>query len=70
MAQDYNKTLNLPQTDFAMRASLPQREPGMLAEWNEENLYQKMVTAMRASPLIFCMTALRTPTVISIWVPL
>ena len=36
MAQDYNKTLNLPQTDFAMRASLPQREPGMLAEWNEE----------------------------------
>ena len=47
MAQDYNKTLNLPQTDFAMRASLPKREPGMLAEWNEENLYQKMVDRNR-----------------------
>ena len=65
MAQDYNKTLNLPQTDFAMRASLPQREPGMLAEWNEENLYQKMVDRNEGKP-----TALRTPTVISIWVPL
>ena len=26
---DYNKTLNLPKTDFPMRAALPQREPGM-----------------------------------------
>lgn len=50
MAQDYNKTLNLPQTDFAMRASLPQREPGMLAEWNEENLYQKMVDRNEGKP--------------------
>ena len=29
MAQDYNNTLNLPKTDFAMRASLPKREPAM-----------------------------------------
>ena len=50
MAQDYNKTLNLPQTDFAMRASLPKREPGMLAEWNEENLYQKMVDRNEGKP--------------------
>ena len=28
--QDYNKTMNLPVTDFPMRASLPQREPAML----------------------------------------
>ena len=27
---DYNKTLNLPQTEFPMRAGLPNREPGML----------------------------------------
>lgn len=50
MAQDYNKTLNLPQTDFAMRASLPKREPDMLAEWNEENLYQKMVDRNEGKP--------------------
>ena len=29
---DYNKTINLPKTDFPMRAGLPAREPGMLAE--------------------------------------
>ena len=28
---DYNKTINLPKTDFPMRAGLPNREPGMLA---------------------------------------
>lgn len=50
MAQDYNKTLNLPQTDFAMRAALPQREPGMLAEWNEDKLYQKMVERNEGKP--------------------
>lgn len=27
MAEDYGKTLNLPQTEFPMRANLPQREP-------------------------------------------
>ena len=27
---DYNKTINLPKTDFPMRAGLPNREPGML----------------------------------------
>ncbi len=50
MAQDYNKTLNLPQTDFAMRAALPQREPGMLAEWNDDKLYQKMVDRNEGKP--------------------
>ena len=50
MAQDYNNTLNLPKTDFAMRASLPKREPAMLAEWNEENLYQKMVDRNEGKP--------------------
>ena len=32
---DYNKTINLPKTDFPMRAGLPNREPGMLERWNE-----------------------------------
>ncbi len=30
MPEDYGKTLNLPQTDFPMRANLPQREPEFL----------------------------------------
>ena len=36
--QDYNKTMNLPVTDFPMRAGLPQREPEMLARWEAERI--------------------------------
>ncbi len=36
---DYQKTLNLPQTDFAMKANLAQREPLLLEKWNKEGLY-------------------------------
>ena len=39
MTQDYTKTLNLPQTDFPMRASLPQREPGFYDRWTAMDLY-------------------------------
>jgi isoleucyl-tRNA synthetase len=39
MPQDYTKTLNLPVTDFPMRANLPQREPKMLKKWYDEDLY-------------------------------
>ena len=37
---DYKATLNLPKTDFAMRANLAQREPAMLKKWQQDNLYQ------------------------------
>lgn len=50
MAQDYNKTLNLPQTDFQMRGNLPQKEPGMLKDWEEERLYYKMVEKNAGKP--------------------
>jgi isoleucyl-tRNA synthetase len=36
---DYKATLNLPQTDFPMKASLPQREPEMLKRWEAMDLY-------------------------------
>ncbi len=36
---DYKKTLNLPQTTFAMKANLPQNEPKRLAHWKNINLY-------------------------------
>lgn len=38
---DYSKTLNLPVTDFPMRADLPTREPGIQARWEEQGLYSK-----------------------------
>jgi isoleucyl-tRNA synthetase len=39
---DYSKSLYLPQTEFPMRAGLPQREPEFLARWEEIGLYEKM----------------------------
>lgn len=39
---DYKKTLNLPSTKFAMRANLPQREPAMLKEWDQKQIYKKL----------------------------
>src|SRR6202165_3455482 len=39
---DYSKPLSLPQTEFPMRAGLPQREPEILARWNEIDLYGKL----------------------------
>src|SRR5262249_50614119 len=41
-AKDYSKTLYLPQTDFPMRAGLPQREPEILKRWYEIGLYEKL----------------------------
>jgi isoleucyl-tRNA synthetase len=39
---DYKNTLNLPRTDFSMKANLSQKEPEMLKTWEEINLYQKI----------------------------
>ena len=44
MSKDYTSTLNLPKTDFPMRASLPQREPQMLEYWDKIDLYGSMLT--------------------------
>ena len=38
---DYGKTLNLPETEFPMRAGLPQREPDFLKFWQENDIYNK-----------------------------
>ncbi len=42
MTQDYTKTLNLPQTDFSMRANLPQREPEFMKNWTALDLYNQV----------------------------
>lgn len=39
---DYQKTLNLPKTDFAMKANLVQREPQFLAKWEQDKIYQRL----------------------------
>jgi isoleucyl-tRNA synthetase len=41
-SSDYKKTLNLPQTTFAMKANLPQNEPKRLEHWRGMNLYQRI----------------------------
>ena len=51
MAQDYNATLNLPQTAFQMRAGLPQKEPGLLAKWEESRLYEEIIRRNEGKPL-------------------
>lgn len=47
---DYNKTLNLPKTDFAMRAALPTREPGMVKAWQEEDRYGEIIRRGEGKP--------------------
>ena len=49
-ATDYSKTLFLPQTDFPMRAGLPQREPEILKRWNEIGLYGKLRESAAGRP--------------------
>ena len=40
---DYKQTLNLPKTDFPMRANLAEREPGIVQRWNDEGLYRRLI---------------------------
>ena len=48
---DYNKTINLPKTDFPMRAGLPKREPEMLKRWEDEDLYHELLKKNEGKPL-------------------
>ena len=50
MQQDYNKTLNLPSTEFPMRAGLPDREPEALKNWQENDLYNKLMKHNEGKP--------------------
>jgi isoleucyl-tRNA synthetase len=42
MSQNYKETLNLPRTDFPMKANLAAREPEMPKQWEETRLYQQI----------------------------
>ncbi|MBI2713436.1 MAG: isoleucine--tRNA ligase [Rhizobiales bacterium] len=45
--RDYSETLFLPQTDFPMRAGLPQKEPELLARWQKAGLYKQLRAAAK-----------------------
>ncbi|HEY3423960.1 MAG TPA: isoleucine--tRNA ligase, partial [Negativicutes bacterium] len=47
---DYSKTLNLPATDFPMRANLPEREPELLAYWQANQIYEKRLAQAAENP--------------------
>jgi isoleucyl-tRNA synthetase len=48
---ELKKTLNLPKTEFAMKASLPQNEPKQLEAWQAGNLYEQILAARAGKPL-------------------
>ncbi|MFZ4122847.1 MAG: class I tRNA ligase family protein, partial [Caulobacterales bacterium] len=52
--RDYRETLFLPETDFPMRGGLPQKEPEILARWDQQDLYGQMrKAALGRKPFVF-----------------
>src|SRR5204862_1266994 len=51
MSVDYKQTLNLPQTDFPMKADLPKREPQWLERWTKDSLYEQIQARRQNAPL-------------------
>ncbi|GGA71424.1 isoleucine--tRNA ligase [Nitratireductor aestuarii] len=47
---DYSKTLYLPQTDFPMRAGLPEREPQFVQRWKDMGLYERLREDAKGRP--------------------
>ncbi len=47
---DYSKTLNLPQTEFPMRANLPEREPELLQYWKDKRVYERKIEQAQGKP--------------------
>ncbi|MDX2081774.1 MAG: isoleucine--tRNA ligase [Terrimicrobiaceae bacterium] len=47
----YKQTINLPKTDFPMKAGLAQREPELIAKWETEGLYEKIQASRAGAPL-------------------
>ena len=49
---DYSKTLYLPQTDFPMRAGLPEKEPLLVKRWQDMDLYRRLREKRRRAPAL------------------
>ncbi|OGF65221.1 MAG: isoleucine--tRNA ligase [Candidatus Fischerbacteria bacterium RBG_13_37_8] len=52
-AKDYKNTLNLPKTNFPMKASLIQKEPLQLAKWDKMHIYEKIKESRRGAKPFF-----------------
>ena len=50
VSTDYKKTLNLPKTDFPMKANLANREPKMLQDWQDQDIYTQIREASKGRP--------------------
>jgi len=48
---DYKSTLNLPRTEFPMKANLPQKEPERLVWWEQERIYERIQESRQDRPL-------------------
>src|SRR5258708_11941308 len=48
---ELKKTLNLPKTEFSMKAGLPQNEPKQLEAWHAGNIYERILEARKGKPL-------------------
>ena len=47
---DFKETLNLPKTDFPMKANLAKREPEFINKWDKEKLFFKIIEKRKNSP--------------------
>ena len=66
----YKDTLNLPKTDFPMKAGLTAREPEILAKWEKGKLYERIQEARKgARNLTSSMMARRSRMETCTWVP-
>jgi len=50
MSTDFTKSLNLPKTDFSMKANLPNKEPLMQEKWMQEDLYGRLMEKNAGKP--------------------
>ena len=50
MSNNYKDTINLPHTDFAMKAGLPQREPQILKQWQQLDIYHALQNQRKDAP--------------------
>ena len=66
---DFKSTLNLPKTDFPMKAKLPEREPEQLAAWEEMGLYSRFSNRALVRRFSFCTTGRPIPPAKSILAP-
>jgi isoleucyl-tRNA synthetase len=48
---DLKQTLNLPRTDFSMKANLPANEPRMLENWRQIDIYSRIRKARKGAPI-------------------